>query len=139
MRPTIRLVPNGLDERLWGTPPKETRPRPGPVRLLFMGSATHGGDWAVVATAMERVAVSFGHSVTFDMIGVVGAVTLPAWVHRVSPSHNGMASYPGFVNWITHQHPWDIGIAPLADTPFNRCKSPIKTLDYAALGLAVLA
>jgi glycosyltransferase involved in cell wall biosynthesis len=47
-------------------------------------------------------------------------------------------SYPGFVNWLTQQH-FDIGIAPLANTPFNRCKSSIKTLDYAALGLPVLA
>jgi glycosyltransferase involved in cell wall biosynthesis len=51
---------------------------------------------------------------------------------------NATLSYPGFVNWITQQH-WDIAIAPLADTPFNRCKSAIKALDYAALGLPVLA
>ena len=52
---------------------------------------------------------------------------------------NATASYPGFVNWITQQAGWDIGMAPLADTAFNRCKSAIKTLDYAALGLAVVA
>src|SRR5262249_55319210 len=34
---------------------------------------------------------------------------------------------------------WDIGIAPLADTPFNRCKSALKALDYAAMGLPILA
>jgi hypothetical protein len=34
---------------------------------------------------------------------------------------------------------WHIGLAPLLDTPFNRGKSPIKAMDYAALGLAVLA
>jgi hypothetical protein len=138
-RPTIRVVPNGLDERLWGTPQVQSRPRPYPVRLLFMGSATHGGDWAIVAPAMARIVEAFGPAVSFDMIGVVGPVTLPQWVNRVSPSHSGMASYPGFVNWITHQPPWDIGIAPLADTAFNRGKSAIKALDYAALGLAVLA
>jgi glycosyltransferase involved in cell wall biosynthesis len=64
---------------------------------------------------------------------------LPDWINRVSPSTVGLASYPGFVNWITHLPSWDIGIAPLADTAFNRSKSAIKTLDYAALGLAVLA
>jgi hypothetical protein len=109
------------------------------VRLLFMGSATHLGDWQVVAGAMERVVALFGAGVTFDMIGVVGAVTLPSWVGRISPSKSGMASYPGFVNWITRQPAWDIGIAPLADTAFNRGKSAIKMFDYAALGLAVLA
>jgi GT2 family glycosyltransferase/glycosyltransferase involved in cell wall biosynthesis len=148
-RPALRVVPNGLDERLWGTPldgtplggtpPADGRKPPYPVRLLCMGSATHGGDWAVVATAMARVAAAFGAGVVFEMIGVVGPVTLPYWVSRVSPSKSGMASYPGFVHWITHRPPWDIGIAPLADTAFNRSKSAIKALDYAALGLAVLA
>jgi len=153
-RPMLRVVPNGLDERLWGTPLGVTPPGglplggtlqadgrkpPFPVRLLCMGSATHGGDWAVVAQAMARVDAAFGASVAFDMIGVVGPVTLPNWVNRVSPSKSGMASYPGFVNWITQHPAWDIGIAPLADTAFNRGKSAIKTMDYAALGLAVLA
>jgi GT2 family glycosyltransferase/glycosyltransferase involved in cell wall biosynthesis len=138
-RPAIRVVPNGLDERLWGAPQAQSNPPPYPVRLLFMGSATHGGDWAVVAPAMARIVAAFGAGVTFDMIGVVGPVALPNWVRRVSPSNSGNASYPGFVNWITHQSPWDIGIAPLADTAFNRGKSAIKAMDYAALGLAVLA
>jgi glycosyltransferase involved in cell wall biosynthesis len=88
---------------------------------------------------MERVVALFGAGVMFDMIGVVGAVTLPSWVNRISPSRFGMASYPGFVNWITRQPAWDIGIAPLADTAFNGSKSAIKMFDYAALGLAVLA
>ena len=29
---------------------------------------------------------------------------------------------------------WDVGIAPLENTIFNRCKSDIKFLDYSALG-----
>jgi len=33
----------------------------------------------------------------------------------------------------------DIGCCPLADTPFNRCKSPIKAMEYAAVGAAVVA
>jgi GT2 family glycosyltransferase/glycosyltransferase involved in cell wall biosynthesis len=138
-RPAIKVMANALDERLWGrlTAPPSSHTQP--VRLLFMGSATHGGDWAIVAPAMGRIFATFGARVTFDMIGVVGAVELPHWVNRISPSSSGMASYPGFVNWITQLAPWDIGIAPLADTAFNRAKSAIKALDYAALGLAVLA
>ena len=48
-------------------------------------------------------------------------------------------SYPGFVNWLIQQPGWDIGIAPLAGSAFNAAKSAIKAMDYAALGLAVLA
>ena len=58
-RAAVRVVPNGLDERLWGTPPVATRPLPSPVRLLFMGTATHGADWAVVAPALARVVAAF--------------------------------------------------------------------------------
>ena len=135
---SVLVVPNGLDERLWGTP-RVDRMRPSPVRILFMGSATHQSDWAVVASALARVVRVFGGDVVFDMVGVVGPVTLPDWVNRVAPSMVGKASYPGFVDWITHATPWDIGIAALADTEFNRCKSAIKLMDYAALGLAVVA
>jgi glycosyltransferase involved in cell wall biosynthesis len=34
---------------------------------------------------------------------------------------------------------WHIGLSPLRESAFNRSKSAIKAMDYAALGLAVLA
>jgi glycosyltransferase involved in cell wall biosynthesis len=58
---------------------------------------------------------------------------------RVAVPATASASYPGFVHWIVNNNRWDVGVAPLLDTPFNRCKSSIKTMDYAGLGLAVLA
>jgi glycosyltransferase involved in cell wall biosynthesis len=136
LRDDVRVVENGLDERLWTpTPPS---PHRGPVRILFMGTATHDADLAIVETALARVKAAFGEHVSMDLLGVSGRRDLPAWVNRVSMPVHATSSYPGFVDWITRQH-WDIGIAPLADTPFNRCKSAIKALDYAALGLPVLA
>ncbi len=139
LRTTVRVVPNGLDERLWGTPTVTTRPSATGVRLVFMGTATHGPDWAVVESALARIAAEFDGSTTFDMIGVLGPEKLPTWVNRLSPRNAGAASYPGFVQWLTNVPSWDIGIAPLSDSAFNRSKSAIKTLDYAALGLAVVA
>ena len=137
------VIPNGLDERLWADPPGGQTPgrrtRGGPVRLLCMGSATHDADFSVIEQALARLRDTFGERVTIDMLGVTTRSDLPDWIERPAMPPNATATYPGFVNWITQEPGWDIGLAPLADTGFNRCKSSIKTLDYAALGLAVVA
>ena len=111
----------------------------GPVRLLCMGTATHGADFAMIEPALARLRETYGDRVTIDVLGVSTRADLPEWVNRPTMPPGATATYPGFVNWITQQEGWDIGLAPLADTTFNRCKSAIKTLDYAALGLAVVA
>jgi glycosyltransferase involved in cell wall biosynthesis len=134
----VRVVENGLDERLWTAAAPPPTPRQGPVRILFMGTATHDADFAIVEGALARLASVFAEHVSVELLGVSSRRDLPSWVNRIGMPVHATASYPGFVHWITQQH-WDIGIAPLADTPFNRCKSAVKTLDYAALGLPVLA
>jgi GT2 family glycosyltransferase/glycosyltransferase involved in cell wall biosynthesis len=137
LRRDVRVVENGLDERLWAASPPPP-PRGGPVRILFMGTATHDADFAIVESALGRLKAVFAEHVSVELLGVSSRSDLPSWVNRVGVPAHATSSYPGFVNWITQQH-WDVGIAPLADTPFNRCKSAIKALDYAALGLPVLA
>jgi GT2 family glycosyltransferase/glycosyltransferase involved in cell wall biosynthesis len=137
--PAISVVPNGLDERLWGTPPAPRPYRFGPARVLYMGTATHDADLALVMPALGRLRQVFHDRVAFDLMGVTRATDLPPWLNRVPMPAMAAASYPGFVAWITDQPAWEVGLAPLADSPFNRGKSAIKTLDYAALGLAVLA
>jgi hypothetical protein len=87
---------------------------------------------------LARLKSVFAEHVAVDLLGISSRSDLPSWANRIGMPVYGTSSYPGFVNWITQQH-WDIGIAPLADTAFNRCKSAIKTLDYAAMGLPVLA
>ncbi len=138
VREDLLVMANGIDERLWlaGTPP--VAPREGPVRVLFMGTMTHDADFALVEPALTRLKAVFGDFVSIDVLGISSKRDMPAWVNRVGLPVHATASYPGFVNWITQQH-WDIGIAPLADTPFNRCKSALKALDYAAMGLPILA
>jgi glycosyltransferase involved in cell wall biosynthesis len=139
------VVPNALDERIWSAgAPAPKRRAAGPLRVLYMGSATHDADFALVAPALARLIEANSGRVAFDMLGVSARPGLPAWVNRVPMTVMAAASYPGFVDWATGHRRWDdggwdIGIAPLAASPFNRCKSAIKTMDYAALGLPVLA
>jgi GT2 family glycosyltransferase/glycosyltransferase involved in cell wall biosynthesis len=140
-RDDAAVVGNALDERLWGQtqPRRHDGPHQGPVRILCMGTATHDADFAMIEPALARLVEAFGGRVRIDMLGFSSRPKLPAWVRRLGMPPTASASYPGFVNWIVHQPAWDIGLVPLADRPFNRCKSSLKTLDYAALGLALLA
>jgi glycosyltransferase involved in cell wall biosynthesis len=104
-----------------------------------MGTTTHGPDFAMVAPALARIKQEFRQRVEIDIIGMTSG-ELPPGLNRIGLPNAALQSYPGFVNWLTSQLPgWHIGLAPLIETPFNLCKSPIKTMDYAAMGLAVLA
>ncbi|MGE0223262.1 MAG: glycosyltransferase [Acetobacteraceae bacterium] len=139
LRKDVRVVPNGLDERLWLDEPVVFRRRVDPVRILCMGTATHDDDFAIIEAALRRVRADFGYRVSIDMIGVTARTSVPEWINRLGVTPNAGQSYPGFVNWFARQPAWDIGLAPLANTTFNLSKSSIKTLDYAARGMAVLA
>ncbi|HTI03170.1 MAG TPA: glycosyltransferase [Acidisoma sp.] len=151
-RAHVDVVPNGLDERLWlaqgGAAPLSSHPlaaagvQPGPVRLLYMGTATHGADLDLILPALTRLHETFGERIAIDLVGVLPPGDLPAFVKRVDVPRRAGLTYPAFVAWLTdrqRRQPWSIGLAPLVDSAFNRCKSPIKMLDYAALGLATVA
>jgi GT2 family glycosyltransferase/glycosyltransferase involved in cell wall biosynthesis len=147
------IVPNGLDERLWSTAPPPEHAEGGPsfaaagvtgrvTRILYMGTATHGADLGLILPALGRLKATFAEQISIELVGIVGAVDLPPFVKRAEVPHRAGLSYPAFVAWLTaqqSQRPWAIGIAPLADNDFNRCKSSIKLLDYGALGLATVA
>lgn len=132
-----RVITNGLDERLWW-PPAPSAITPGaPTRLLIMGTTTHGADFAIIAPVLERLLAEFGNRVSIDVIGTTPD-ELPEGLHRRDPPPTAR-SYPAFVNWFSREARWDIGLAPLLDKPFNRSKSAIKAMDYAALGLPTVA
>jgi GT2 family glycosyltransferase/glycosyltransferase involved in cell wall biosynthesis len=140
IRPDAVVLENRLDERLWTAPAGPAAFRDDPVRILCMGTSTHDRDFAMIEPALVRLTAAYGARVGIDILGMTNQGELSKGLNRVGlPARSGR-SYPGFVNGLTSVEPrWHIGLAPLLDTPFNACKSPIKTMDYAALGLAVLA
>ncbi len=136
----VNVVPNMLDQRIWRDFRHEA-PYPGrkrPLKFVYMGTATHDADFAMILSALDRLAKT--HSGQFR-VSIVGAVTRPVdrpWIEMV-PVPQSATAYPRFVRWLRQQGPFDLGLAPLVDTPFNRCKSDIKLLDYSALGVAAIA
>jgi hypothetical protein len=133
------VVPNGLDERLWIGAARPASPMRDLVRILIMGTATHDADYALIEPALVGLKAVFGDRVTIDVLGFTSQARLANGITRLRVPEQASLSYPRFVHWLTSRGGWDVGLAPLLDTQFNAAKSTIKTLDYAALGLAVLA
>jgi GT2 family glycosyltransferase/glycosyltransferase involved in cell wall biosynthesis len=138
LHPNIAVLPTLIDERLWlsANHSVEDLPIKQAVRILYMGTATHGADFDLVKSDLERLKIEFGQRVEIDIIGVT-TDGLPNWCQRILPPSELGQTYPAFINWLRSLPPYDIGLAPLVDNEFNQAKSSIKYLDYAALGLAV--
>jgi glycosyltransferase involved in cell wall biosynthesis len=130
------VMPNALDPRIW----RDWRnPRPEPfrqdkVRMLYMGTGTHGPDFAAIRPALDRLWQEREGRFDVTLVGIAAEIEPAPWLHRLSPPAEAIA-YHRFVRWLRGQGPFDIGLAPLADTVFNGAKSDIKLLDYCALGV----
>jgi hypothetical protein len=105
-----------------------------------MGTLTHDHDVRMMLPALAEVLGRPGRTVRLECIGSVGDAAavdgldaLPIRFLRPAPDE---VEYPLFMLWFTTTVRWDIALAPLMDTPFNRCKSDLKYLDYAAVGAA---
>lgn len=138
----VQCMPNALDDVLWqaadSTP--VALPRSGPLRLLYMGTRTHDEDFRLLDSALELVWSRCPRAFSLTLVGVNSTTTKSRpWLDIVSPPSHVGASYPAFVHWFSQRRDYHAGVAPLVDSVFSRCKSSIKVLDYAQLGLATLA
>lgn len=139
---TVAVMPNVLDPDLWNIAGRgpHARAEGAPLRLFYMGTRTHDEDFAFLCEVMDTLDARRPGRFELHLVGVRTdeAMTAP-WLHaRPIPGHVG-ASYFAFVHWLVRQRGFDLGVAPLLATAFNAGKSPIKVLDYAAMGLPALA
>ena len=138
----INVLPNVLDPELWAAVPSPSAvPRRGqPLRLLYMGTRTHDADFALLEQALTLLQAQRPGCFELSVVGVrTRAGVAPGWLRTLDPPPHVGASYPAFVAWFSQLSGFDLGVAPLMSSPFNDCKSPIKVLDYAAIGLPTLA
>ena len=113
---------------------KTERTVPG-LTIGWAGGRRHDRDVEPMAEAWGRIARYSGDGIQFVVQGWVPPIILehvPADRLTILPWMRP-ESYPAGLKQM------DIGCAPLADTPFNRAKSPIKAMEYAAAGAAVVA
>lgn len=127
------VLPNTLDDRLWAATP----PGPGsssPVVMGYMGGLTntHLPDLELVTPVLLRLLKRYGNKLTLRFWGLLPPEL--EGVPNVEFRAEKFYSYPEFAAYFARQG-CDLFIAPLRDNLFNRCKSPIKFIEYSALGI----
>lgn len=97
-------------------------------RVGWAGGNSHQQDLAILAPVVEA---------TLDRYQWVFMGSCPEGMKDKVEFHPAvpLKDYPGKLGSLN----LDLAVAPLADTPFNLCKSHLRIMEYAASGFAVLA
>jgi len=131
--PLISVIRNALPDIAylspgeWDSEPWDTAPR---AVVGWAGSATHADDFEEVARWLGRLADR--DSIEFHAIGHMFPSVqraIPDSLRRHTPWISGMADYYKALD------AFHVGIIPLRASTFNRSKSDIKFLEYAARGI----
>jgi len=137
------VLPNMIDPDLF---PPVAPNESATVRIGWQGSHTHYKDLLVVRDALYRIQKEYGDRVKFYFVGWSGKYESPVSGDKVDAlkglerrTYGWHNIYDGSYYAFLASLGLNIAIAPLEDTPFNQCKSNIKTLEYGACGYAVVA
>jgi glycosyltransferase involved in cell wall biosynthesis len=124
--PTIRwaVIRNAPHYSWLAVPPAV----PGDRRAItyFSGTRTHDRDFALVAAALEKVLVRRPDVI----LRVVGPVSLPPTIPRIE--RHERVPFARYAQLVRESY---LNLAPLEDTPFNRCKSAVKVLEAGVFGV----
>lgn len=135
----VKVLPNYLDFRWWGEPPK-TKRYGETIRIGWAGSYSHHEDLQMIAPIMERIIKEYPF-VKFVYCGHGGMSTElgtslnfgPDLFANIPPERREF--YPGVETdfWPAKAKTlaFDIAIAPLINDEFNAGKSNIKYMEYS--------
>jgi len=137
----VVVLPDQLSARLWATDLPVPSASFKTVTAVYMGSSTHDDELQMILPGLDAIA-DVNPDFRLVLIGVTEQEVAWAerrWLTRVEVPE-GVRQYDKFVPWLREQtKDFDFAIAPLEETSVNRCNSGLKILDYAALGLPVVA
>lgn len=138
----IYVIPNMSDLNDFNfTPAKKYKDR---VVIGYQGSTSHNEDLAMILPTLKKL-MQKHRNLYFEVIGAVDKEHLHGFfgdwdiklLDRVAmlPATRIFNDYPARLA----EQKWDIGIAPLIDTPFTRSKSHIKWMEYSAFKIPCVA
>ncbi len=133
LRSDIAVVPNCLPDAVWSFQHAPQSAGSGKTRILFAGTEGHEPDLSIIEASLEQILKEFGDSVELLLWGN-RSPRLEALenVRQVAPFRTDYAEYSQLLAALRPE----LAVVPLADTPFNRAKSPIKWLEYGACEIA---
>jgi len=137
----IVIIPNMNHLPDWDFPLAEKNPDK--FVIGYAGSNSHQDDLEMFFPALKRIMEKYPHvffesvgSISKNMLGMFKDFDLDTMLRcDLLPSTWTFREYPEMMC----NTKWDIGVAPLVDSPFTRCKSHIKFLEYSAIKLPIIA
>ena len=125
------VLPNYVDLEVWARP---RRTGNGMV-LGWMASPAHVVDTGLIESALEQW-LEDGCKV--ELAGQWTPEVWP-WLKGRDPEKVKVLGWLDEAALAEAVAGWAVGLAPMRDTPFNRCRSGVKVLQYWAAGCAVVA
>lgn len=129
----VVVVPNAIPWTAWQQECARGRRLTDAVTIGWAGGKRQDHDLVPMAEAWGRIARRYP-AVRFILVGHQAAVIQAA----VPAAQLLLVPWQPLDLYPRAYHGWTIGCCPLADTAFNRCKTPIKAYEYAAAGAAVV-
>ena len=129
----VVVLPNYFDDNLWRlTPPALKDSSSEMLTIGYMGTSTHKPDLEYITPVLLDLIKCYPENLHFHFWGVQPPAQLES-LPQVEWTPWYSDSYKDFTEFFQTQSS-DIFIAPLVDSLFNRCKSPLKFFEYSALG-----
>lgn len=112
------------------------------IRIGWAGSTTHDEDLDIIVEPMKYILEHYPN-VLFEVMGGIPKEKVEWFKKRFGVPervivHYGTPAWDGYPQLLADKG-WDIGIIPLADNNFTICKSHIKWMEYAMVGLPSIA
>lgn len=125
----VVVLPNLLDYPSFYRPLPDNRRQ---VNIAVAGTSARAGDFMLIDAALRTICDAYGSRIRIKFIGAMPE----SWVGHANAEAVPFALEYGAYAARMKGLELDIGLAPLADNPFNACKSAIKWMEFSALGMA---
>ncbi len=109
----------------------------GIFRIVFAGSPSHQDDLRMVKDAIIEIKRKHNKSVEYTFIGLSTSELAAVFGGWRDFNATGFVDFENYFDTLAETNA-DLGIAPLLQNDFSRCKSPIKAVEYIACGIPCL-